>query len=308
MATTSRAPLSIGALSRRTGVPVKTIRFYSDQDILPPAEVTDAGYRRYSEHDVVRLETVRTLRAAGLDLVTIAEILERNLAPDEAVRIQIDAIAVQERTLRRQRLMLERALQRGDAPGHPERGRALALLSSAERSAFLRHQIESGVSGVNVDGSWWTRFIGAAVEDIPDELDDAQLDAWIELAEMTGDPSFADAIRRTATPFWERFVGDGGLTLDWWQERQRALVERAREAVRSALDPGSPEGVAIIADWRDSLGSGGAEILAHMVETHDPRLARYWDLIAMVKRLPYDRELDAAWTWILVAARRVADR
>jgi len=308
MTTTTPPTLSIGDLARRTGVPVKTIRFYSDEGVLPPTKVTDAGYRRYSENDVIRLETVRTLRAAGFDIATIREVLDRNLMPDEAMRIQIRAIAVQERTLRRQRLMLERALAQGDGSGHPERGRALALLSAAERSAFLRNQIASGVEGVNVDTSWWNRFIGAAVEDIPEDLDDDQLAAWIELAEMTGDPSFAEAIRRTAAPFWERFVGEDGLDLETWQNRQQALVARVGQARQSGITPESPDGLRIIEEWRDSFGSAGDAILKHMIETHDPRLARYWELIAIIKRMPYDRELDAAWTWILAAARRFMDR
>ncbi|HWV35392.1 MAG TPA: MerR family transcriptional regulator [Thermomicrobiales bacterium] len=308
MHTTSRATLSIGDLSRRTGVPVKTIRFYSDQGIVPPAEVTDAGYRRYAEDDVVRLETVRTLRAAGFDIATIREMLDRTLAPVEAMRLQVETLAVQERTLRRQRLMLERAIERGDVPGYPERGRALALLSAAERSAFLRHRIASGVEGVDVDASWWNGFMAAAVEGIPEEVDDDQLVAWTELADMIDDASFAEAIRRTAESFWERFVGNDGMSLDVWQERQQALIECVREAMRAGVEPGSRAGAAIIDDWRDSLGPAGDEILAHMIETHDPRLARYWKLIAIVKRLPYDRELDAAWTWILIAARRFTDR
>lgn len=308
MATTPQSTLSIGELSRRSGVPVKTIRFYSDKGVLPPAQVTNAGYRRYSEKDAIRLETVRTLRAAGFDIATIMEILDRDVQPDEAMRIQIEAIEVQERTLRRQRRLLERALATGQVAGHPDRGRALALLSSAERSAFLRHQLESSVTGVGIDASWWEGFLAAAVDDIPDDLDDDQLAAWIELVEMTDDPSFADAIRRTATPFWERLIGESGMTLDQWQEHQRAFVDRVRKALRAGVEPISAEGTALIQGWRDSLGPAGDEVLVHMIDTHDPRLAHYWRLVAIIRRVPWDRELDEAWEWILAAARHITGR
>ncbi|HEY2520220.1 MAG TPA: MerR family DNA-binding transcriptional regulator, partial [Streptosporangiaceae bacterium] len=35
--------LSIGELARRSGLPVRTIRFWSDAGVLPPAERTDGG-------------------------------------------------------------------------------------------------------------------------------------------------------------------------------------------------------------------------------------------------------------------------
>lgn len=37
----------IGELARRTGLTVKTIRFYSDRGIVPPAGRSPAGYRLY---------------------------------------------------------------------------------------------------------------------------------------------------------------------------------------------------------------------------------------------------------------------
>jgi DNA-binding transcriptional MerR regulator len=39
--------LPIGELSRRSGIPVKTLRFYSDEGLLPPTERSGSGYRLY---------------------------------------------------------------------------------------------------------------------------------------------------------------------------------------------------------------------------------------------------------------------
>ena len=36
---------SIGDLARRTGLSVRTIRFYSDRGLLPPTSRSPAGYR-----------------------------------------------------------------------------------------------------------------------------------------------------------------------------------------------------------------------------------------------------------------------
>ena len=57
--------LSIGELARRTGLTVKTVRFYSERGVVTPAR-TAAGHRRYDAGAVVPLGLVRTLRELGL--------------------------------------------------------------------------------------------------------------------------------------------------------------------------------------------------------------------------------------------------
>ena len=47
--------LTIGQLARRSGVPVRTIRFWSDEGILPETDRSAAGYRRYGPDAVARL-------------------------------------------------------------------------------------------------------------------------------------------------------------------------------------------------------------------------------------------------------------
>jgi hypothetical protein len=62
------ALLSIGELSARTGLPVRTIRFYSDSGVVPPAERSAGGYRLYGPDALARLGLVRTLRDLGSGL------------------------------------------------------------------------------------------------------------------------------------------------------------------------------------------------------------------------------------------------
>ena len=69
------ALLSIGELATRTGLPVRTIRFYSDSGVVPPADRTEAGYRLYGPDALARLGLVRTLRDLGIDLATIRRVL-----------------------------------------------------------------------------------------------------------------------------------------------------------------------------------------------------------------------------------------
>lgn len=273
MRSTTRT-FAIGELAKRTGVPIKTIRFYSDQGVLPPVETTDAGYRRYAESDIVRLETVRTLRAAGFNVATIRNMLDRQLDPDDAVQLQIKAIAMQERTLRRQRSVLERMLASNDLADNAGRSRALALLSSAERSTFLRNQLDAGIQDVQVDQTWWTNFQAAAIEGIPEDLDDEQLAAWVELVGMTSEPSFSEAINRTAQPFWNEFMQESGMDAASWQRHQQMLIEHIKLALHSGIKPDSPPASDILEAWMCDLEAVVDQttvlrMLRHMVETHD---------------------------------------
>jgi MerR family transcriptional regulator, copper efflux regulator len=59
---------TIGQLSQQTGVPVRTIRFYEAEGVLPPAPRSTAGYRLYSGADARRLRLARNAKRLGLSL------------------------------------------------------------------------------------------------------------------------------------------------------------------------------------------------------------------------------------------------
>ena len=76
------AKLTIGNVSRRTGVAPKTIRFYEDEGLIPPPGRTGSGYRLYSEADVQRLQLVRRARLLGLDLKEVRELVDQAFSAD----------------------------------------------------------------------------------------------------------------------------------------------------------------------------------------------------------------------------------
>ena len=51
---------TIGRLAQATGVSAKTIRFYEERGVLPPARRAANGYRQYDESDAQRLRIKRT--------------------------------------------------------------------------------------------------------------------------------------------------------------------------------------------------------------------------------------------------------
>ena len=67
--------MRIGELAARTGVRVRTIRFYEQAGLLPAPQRTPGGQREYDEDAAVRLRFARSAQALGLSLAQIAEVL-----------------------------------------------------------------------------------------------------------------------------------------------------------------------------------------------------------------------------------------
>ena len=67
--------ISIGTLAKRTGAKVQTIRYYEQLGLMPVADRTYGGQRRYGEEAVKRLSFIRHARALGFSLDHIRNLL-----------------------------------------------------------------------------------------------------------------------------------------------------------------------------------------------------------------------------------------
>lgn len=70
------ATMRMSELSRRSGVPVATIKYYLREGLLPAGEPTAVNQALYDDRHLRRIELVRALRgAADLPIATIARVL-----------------------------------------------------------------------------------------------------------------------------------------------------------------------------------------------------------------------------------------
>ncbi|MFM7314895.1 MAG: MerR family transcriptional regulator [Cyanobium sp.] len=72
----SRASLKIGEVARRSGLTVKTIRFYCDEGLIQPVSRSEGGYRLFDESVFAELTLIRTLRAMEIPLQDVRQTLE----------------------------------------------------------------------------------------------------------------------------------------------------------------------------------------------------------------------------------------
>lgn len=313
MGTKGEETFTIGEMARRSGVPVKTVRHYSDVGVLPPSGVTGAGYRLYSEADRARLELIRTLRAAGFDLSTIRGLLEGESEPSETLELQLETVDLQLRSLRRRRRLLQSTLESGEETrlSYPERTHALGLLEARERQAFLAEHLERSLEGVPIDPDVKAWFWRGIVSGMPEELDDEQLEAWAELAKLASDEGFIEALRAQTRPV--RDEARGGLDSTGWGEAVKAAVEEAARAIREGRQPDGEREQDVVKAWisASALAMGREDdprfdewMLAHYEQTYDARMERYWRLIATLKRWEYDPGRAEAHEWLIEGLRR----
>jgi MerR family copper efflux transcriptional regulator len=69
------ATIGIGALAKRAGVGIDTVRYYEREGLLAPRERLPSGYRRYTQHEITRLRFIRKAQVLGFSLAEIRELL-----------------------------------------------------------------------------------------------------------------------------------------------------------------------------------------------------------------------------------------
>jgi DNA-binding transcriptional MerR regulator len=63
--------------ARRAGITIRALHHYDRLGLLKPSGRTRAGYRPYTDHDLIRLEQIVALKFIGFPLNQIRDILNR---------------------------------------------------------------------------------------------------------------------------------------------------------------------------------------------------------------------------------------
>lgn len=115
---TDMTALTIGAIAKRTGLGVQTVRFYEREGLLEEPPRSSSGYRTYGESAVRRLGFIRRAQELGFSLKEIRELisLEQNEAADcDQVRgianAKLDTIEDKIADLKRMQAALEKVVQ-----------------------------------------------------------------------------------------------------------------------------------------------------------------------------------------------------
>ena len=104
--------LSVGQVSGLAGITVSTLHHYDEIGLLTPGERTGAGYRRYTDGDLIRLQQILLYRELGFPLDEIAVILDDPHVDElTQLRRQHELLTRKSERLREVIAAVERAMQ-----------------------------------------------------------------------------------------------------------------------------------------------------------------------------------------------------
>ncbi|GAB1818857.1 helix-turn-helix domain-containing protein [Herbidospora sp. RD11066] len=274
--------LTIGQLSQRTGLPVRTIRYWSDIGVLPPDARTGSGFRLYGTESVARLQLIRTLRELGLSHGEVRRVIQRETTLADVAAVHARALDARIRALRLSRAVLSTVARRKSDTEEMELMNRLARLSAQERAAIIEDFADEVFSGLDADPQLHERM-RATLPGLPDDPTSDQADAWIELAELVTDPDFRrrmrDMIRHNATGRAEPGPGRRPGAYLFFAKKVALLVGPARER---GVAPESAEAEGVLDEL---LGTNArrAEVLERLEAGLDAQAERYWQLLARIR-------------------------
>jgi DNA-binding transcriptional MerR regulator len=171
---------TVGQVADLAGVTVRTLHHYDEIGLLTPSDRTSAGYRRYDEADLDRLQQILLYRELGFALEEIAAILD-----DPAVVARIH--------LRRQRDLLRERISR------------LQRMVTA-----VEYMLEAQKMGINLTPAEKFEVFGDVD---PDAYHDEAEQRW------GGTDAYAESARRTARytkDDWQRIKQESADLVTRW--------------------------------------------------------------------------------------------
>ncbi|MFF7380876.1 MerR family transcriptional regulator [Streptomyces massasporeus] len=299
---------SIGELAGRADATVKTVRFYSDQGLLPEAARSSGGHRRYGPQALERLQLISSLRTLDLSLPEVRRILDDE---DAAGDVLEDAVDSRLRELGSELKALrwrEAALQLvRDCPPAQRAGRLrlLGTLNSPPSTAPLARFWRTWLPP-RMPRRATAAFLEVAVPQPPDEPHPSQALAFAQLHAMTTAPCPGS---RQPQPEVHRVAGADGAALLY-----AGLVEAfelAAPHLRRARDPQPGEALdAYVAAYASAYRSRDTHEFRRLLAARlsaDPRLDRYWELTAVVLTPPGSSPQPTPGTaddWLRTALQR----
>ncbi|MBK1784284.1 MerR family transcriptional regulator [Prauserella cavernicola] len=121
--------MRIGEAAARTGLSMRTLRYYEEVGLVTPSARSQGGFRLYAESDVARLEQIKRMKPLGFQLDEMRELLEL-LHPDSTAPLT--------------ETQRERLRQFGEAAERRCRELRTELATAEEFAAALRRRLDVG--------------------------------------------------------------------------------------------------------------------------------------------------------------------
>jgi len=188
--------------AQRAGVTVRALHHYDRLDLLQPSGRTTAGYRVYTDHDLVRLEQIVALKFIGFPLSQIRELLNRK---DLDI---VTALREQRRIIAHKREHLDRAIRAIE--------RAEQVLASGEPSDWEPFRKIIEVIQMQTKKDWMKKYY------TEEQLDDMRK-RWTPELQAESERGWAELIRDTEAAIARGEAPDSEAGQKLAERRQKLL-------------------------------------------------------------------------------------
>ncbi|MFC4626486.1 helix-turn-helix domain-containing protein [Daeguia caeni] len=137
--------LSIGDVSKNSGVKVPTIRYYEQIGLLPCPPRSEGNRRLYTKRDIERLAFIRHARELGFDIEAIRALLDLQDRPaqscamaDELARARLRDVEERIEKLQALKTELQRMLD-CNAHGRVDQCRVIEVLGHHDQCLHQKH-------------------------------------------------------------------------------------------------------------------------------------------------------------------------
>jgi DNA-binding transcriptional MerR regulator len=258
----------------------------------------------YGEEALIRLDLVRTLRDADVGIDTIRKVLSHDLSLADALRLQLAAVEAHVASLQSVAAALRAALRGDPSESDVRRLCAVTKLTNEERRTVIEQFHARIAEGLHVDDAWRRKMVAESTPRLPDNATAAQLDAWVELAELVADPTFVEGLRTSA-----KQAQDKGIDMDALRIANEEVAAAAGALRARHLAPSSDEAGAIVRRYADAVArvtgktadAAFDRFFRERFEAHDPRTARYRELLAIMNGQPSPSGTSDDWRFIAEA-------
>lgn len=269
---------AIGEVARLTGVPVKTIRYYTDIDLLTPARRTEASFRLYATEMIWRLQLIRVLRQLEFGLEEIRSILGGNQTVSSAIDWQLEAIDQHMRQLQQVKEILQQAKGSRQEPAREletlyELGLALNT-HAVERGQLVTKKLQALVEQAHLPEEWRRQLLAHFTWRSPETFSAQQQAAWREIVAILNDPAFAAEALRYNTPAFKEVHKDRDMAA--YNQQTIALLQAAQAAAERGEAPESEEVRVLVEAWIKLTGVS----VADMIKPANDLMQRFWTLMA----------------------------
>ncbi|GKV65407.1 MULTISPECIES: MerR family transcriptional regulator [unclassified Sporosarcina] len=196
--------MKVKEVAELTGISIRTLHHYNDIGLLIPDEVTEAGYRLYSNGNLADLQQILFFQELGFSLKRIKELLE---SPSFE---RLEALELQRKMLLQKKVQLEVMLRTIDRTIQSEKGED--TMTNEEK--FKGFDFRKNPYGEEAKARWGEKEVEQTSRKFGEDVQDEMNRIYFKLAEIRHGKADSNEAQAVIEEWFELLNRMGSYSLD----------------------------------------------------------------------------------------------